>query len=104
MGKKDQSVVWNSNMQKYVSLKLRPNKLITEGFWGLIRNPNYLGELLIYSGFGLLAMHLLPMGILLLWIIAIWIPNMRMKDFSLSRYPGFEEYKSRTKLFLPYIF
>ena len=95
---------FSSDMQKFISLKLRPNNLITDGLWGLVRNPNYLGELLIYGGFGLLAMHLLPMGILLLWIIVIWIPYMRRKDVSLSRYPGFEEYKSKTKLFLPYIF
>ena len=95
---------FSSDMQKHVSLGLRPNHLITEGFWGLVRNPNYLGELLIYGGFGLLAMHWLPMGILLLWIFVIWLPYMRKKDKSLSRYPGFEAYKSRTKLFLPYIF
>ena len=95
---------FSSDMQKYVSLELRPIHLITEGFWGLIRNPNYLGELLIYSGFGLLAMHWLPVGILILWILVIWIPYMRKKDLSLSRYPGFEDYKSRTKLFLPYVF
>jgi steroid 5-alpha reductase family enzyme len=95
---------FSSDMQKYVSLELQPDHLVTQGLWGLVRNPNYLGELFIYCGFGLLAMHWLPMGILLLWIMVIWIPYMRKKDCSLSRYPGFEDYKSRTKLFLPFIF
>jgi steroid 5-alpha reductase family enzyme len=95
---------FSSDMQKFISLKLRPNNLITDGLWGSVRNPNYLGELLIYGGFGLLTIHLVPLGILLMWILVIWIPYMRRKDESLSRYPGFEVYKSKTKLFLPYIF
>lgn len=95
---------FSSDMQKYVSLKLRPNQLIVDGLWGTVRNPNYLGELLIYSAFALLSIHWLPIGILMLWVFVIWIPYMRRKDRSLSRYPGFEEYKSRTKLLIPYIF
>ena len=95
---------FSSDMQKYVSLKLRPNQLIADGLWGKVRNPNYLGELLIYSGFALLSIHWMPIGILMLWVLVIWMPYMRRKDRSLSRYPGFEEYKSRTKLIIPYIF
>lgn len=94
---------FTSDIQKFVSLKLRPNHLITAGLWSKVRNPNYFGELLIYGCFGLLAMHWLPIGILVLWVIVIWIPNMRKKDQSLSRYPDFEAYKSRTKFFIPFI-
>ncbi len=93
-----------SDMQKYTALKLRPNHLITDGFWTMVRNPNYLGELLIYTGFGLLAMHWLPLVILLLFIAVEWVPNMRMKDRSLSRYPDFAQYKRRTKMFIPFLF
>ena len=35
---------FSSDMQKHVSLSLRPNQLVTEGLWSLVRNPNYLGE------------------------------------------------------------
>ena len=37
-------------MQKYVSLKLNPGHLITDGMFSKIRNTNYLGELFIYLG------------------------------------------------------
>jgi hypothetical protein len=33
----------------------------------------------------------------------VWIPNMRRKDKSLSRYPEFGAYAARTKLFIPYV-
>lgn len=92
-----------SDMQKYTSLKLQPG-LITEGLWSLSRNPNYFGELLIYLGFGLLALHWLPMVVLGLYFVLFWYPNMRRKDRSLSRYPGFDEWQKETKLFIPFIF
>jgi protein-S-isoprenylcysteine O-methyltransferase Ste14 len=93
---------FSADMQKYTALKLQPG-LITDGLFALCRNPNYLGELLIYLGFGLLAMHWLPLVVIGLFIAIIWYPNMRRKDRSLSRYPGFAAYKDRTKLLIPFL-
>jgi protein-S-isoprenylcysteine O-methyltransferase Ste14 len=93
-----------SDMQKHVALQLRPNQLITDRLFAYTRNMNYFGELLIYAGFGLLAMHWLPVLILLLWVTAYWLPRMRKKDQLLSQYQGFEAYKKRTKLFIPFLF
>jgi protein-S-isoprenylcysteine O-methyltransferase Ste14 len=91
-----------SDMQKYTALKLRPG-LITDGLWSRCRNPNYFGELLVYLGFGLLAMHWAPLAVIALFIAVIWYPNMRRKDRSLARYPEFEEYRKRSKLFIPFV-
>ncbi len=90
-----------ADMQKYVQLKLQPGKLITSELFRNCRNPNYFGELLIYLGFNLLAMHWLPLVFLACFISFVWIPNMIKKDRSLSRYPEFQEYKSRSSLFWP---
>ena len=90
-------------MQKYTSLQLQPEHLIQTGLWARCRNPNYFGELLIYLGFGLLAMHWLPLIVLSVFVIAIWVPNMRKKDRSLSRYDDFAAYKARSKFFIPYL-
>ena len=92
-----------SDMQKHLSLQLRPGVLITEGLWGIVRNPNYLGELCIYLGFSLLAFHWAPIAVIALMLAAVWIPNMRRKDRSLSRYPEFAAYRERTKLLIPYV-
>jgi protein-S-isoprenylcysteine O-methyltransferase Ste14 len=92
-----------SDMQKHLYLRWRPGTLITDGLWGVVRNPNYLGELLIYLGFGLLAVSWIPVAILAFVVAAYWYPNMRRKDRSLSRYPQFADYKARTKLWIPYI-
>ena len=82
---------------------MRPGSLITDGMFSLCRNPNYFGELLIYSSFCLLAMHWLPVALLALWVGTVWIPRMLKKDRSLSRYAGFAAYKQRTKLFIPHV-
>jgi protein-S-isoprenylcysteine O-methyltransferase Ste14 len=87
-------------MQKHIYLKLRPGSLITEEFFKRRRNPNYLGELLIYAGFGMLAMHWIPLAILAVWVLAYWLPSMIQKDRSLSRYEDFSEYRKRSRLFI----
>lgn len=95
---------FTADMQKFVSLKLHPNQLITSGLWSRVRNPNYLGELLIYSSFAILSMHWLSYLIIAVWVLFYWIPNMRKKDASLSRYPEFSDYKKRSRLLIPFIF
>ena len=90
-----------SDMHKNIALQLRPEHLVHTGLWARCRNPNYLGELFIYLGFGLLAMHWLPLTVIALFLVAVWIPNMLKKDQSLARYPEFEAYKARSWLLLP---
>jgi len=92
-----------TDMQKYTALKLNPETLITSGMMKRVRNMNYFGELLIYSAFALLAMHWLPVAILAAYVLFVWIPFMLRKERSLSRYPDFNEYKKRTKFFIPFI-
>lgn len=92
-----------SDAQKYFTLKYHSG-LITEGFFARCRNTNYLGELLIYFSFAMLAMHWLPFVILGLFAAVLFVPNMRKKDESLSRYPEFADYKARSGLLLPQLF
>ncbi|HZG37344.1 MAG TPA: DUF1295 domain-containing protein [Nodosilinea sp.] len=92
-----------SDAQKYFTLKYQPG-LITEGLFARCRNTNYLGEILIYLSFALLAMHWLPFAILGLFAAMVFVPNMRKKDQSLSRYPEFADYKARSGLLLPRLF
>ena len=95
---------FTSDMQKFSYLKLNPGNLITDGMFKKSRNTNYLGEFFIYIGFTLLAKDLLPLLALLLFIFAIWIPNMLRKDRSLSKYSNFKEYKKQSSRIFPYIF
>ncbi len=91
---------YSSDAQKYYTLKYHQG-LITEGFFDRSRNPNYLGEVLIYLSFAMLAQHWLPFLILGGFVAGVFIPNMLKKDKSLSRYSQFEEYKNNSSLLLP---
>jgi steroid 5-alpha reductase family enzyme len=95
-----------SDMQKYIFLK-NNSGLITDGFWKQCRHPNYFGELLIYLSFVLLVIETslwwLPATILVLFIVAVWIPNMIKIDKSLSRFDEHKSYKEKTAFIVPYI-
>ena len=91
---------YGSDSQKYFTLKARPG-LITDGFFSLTRNPNYLGEILTYIGFMTLSGSLYPHCVLCLVFICLFYPNMKRKDASLSRHEGFKAYKERTWMLFP---
>ncbi|HNV28100.1 MAG TPA: DUF1295 domain-containing protein [Cyclobacteriaceae bacterium] len=91
---------YGSDAQKYFTLKYKPG-LITKGFFARCRNTNYLGELLIYSGFGLLTVSWIGFIGITAFFIGAFIPNMIKKDKSLSRYPDFENYKKQSGLLFP---
>ena len=81
-----------SDAQKYYTLQFRKG-LIRERLFGRMRNPNYLGEILIYLGYATLSMHWLPFLILAGSVFGFFARNMVAKDRSLARHPGFEDYQ-----------
>lgn len=92
-----------SDAQKYYTLKHQPG-LITSGMFRVIRHPNYTGEMMIYGSFALVVNHWIP------WAILVWVwmgyfsINIVMKERSMSRHPGWSEYKNRTRYLIPFIF
>ena len=88
-----------SDAQKYFMLRERRG-LITGGFYARVRNPNYLGEALIYLAYAALSAHWLPFLVLGGWLTSFFV-RMRKKDRSLSRYDEFAAYRRRSGLFLP---
>lgn len=92
-----------ADAQKYFTLRLKPG-LITDGMHRYIRHPNYLGEMLIYGSFALMVWHWLPF-LVLAWVWGgIFAVNMIVKEASLSRYPGWREYRKNSRWLLPGIF
>jgi len=91
---------YGSDAQKYFTLKYKPG-LITEGFFARCRNTNYLGELMIYSGFALLTVSWIGFIGIGAFFIGAFTPNMIKKDKSLARYPEFNNYKKKSGLLFP---
>jgi protein-S-isoprenylcysteine O-methyltransferase Ste14 len=92
-----------SDAQKYYTLQLRKG-LIREGLFSRMRNPNYLGEILIYLAYATLSMHWLPFLILAGWVFGFFARNMVAKDRRMSRHPGFEDYRKSSGMLFPRLF
>jgi protein-S-isoprenylcysteine O-methyltransferase Ste14 len=90
-----------SDCQKHFTLKYHKG-LITDGMFRHIRHPNYLGEMLLYTSLALLVQHWIPWISLAVWWTIVFFPNMQMIEASISRYPGWEAYKARTGMLLPW--
>ncbi len=89
-----------SDGQKHYTLQLRRG-LITTGWFARVRHPNYLGEMVLYASFAVVAGHWIP-WLVLAWVwLALFLPNMLGKEASMSRYPEWAAYKARTGMLLP---
>ena len=91
-----------SDAQKFYTLRLQQG-LIEDGLFARTRNPNYLGEILIYLAFALLSWHWLPFVVLGAWVFGFFLRNMLAKDKSMTRHASFAAYKARTWLLVPKI-
>lgn len=90
-----------ADCQRHFSLKYRKG-LITGGMFKYTRNPNYLGEVMIYSSFAFLANHWAGWAIVAYATLTTFLPNMYNKDASISRHPGWDEYKAQSGLLIPW--
>lgn len=92
-----------SDAQKHFTLQLKKG-LIEDGLFARTRNPNYLGEILIYLAFAILSWHWVPFLVLGGWVFGFFVRNMLAKDKRLSRHAAFAEYKNRSGLLFPRFF
>jgi protein-S-isoprenylcysteine O-methyltransferase Ste14 len=89
-----------ADAQKFFTLRLRRG-LITDGMFRYVRHPNYLGEMMIYGSFALMVWHWLPFVVLACVWAGVFAVNMIAKEASMSRHPGWAEYRRRTWWLLP---
>lgn len=90
------NIMLASDCQKYFTLKYKKG-LICEGMFYYSRNPNYLGEIMLYSSFAILVGDLRAWVILLsVWGTAFNM-NMYLKDeTSLKLKDGWDVYSKRS--------
>jgi protein-S-isoprenylcysteine O-methyltransferase Ste14 len=87
--------------QRHWALKYRTG-LIKDGMFRYTRNPNYLGEVMLYSAYAYLANHWVAWLIIAYMTFFAFIPRMYRKDHSLSRYPGWAQYKATSGVLIPW--
>jgi len=100
-----------ADCQKFYTLKYRDTadltkmkaaaKLIDEGYFARTRNPNYLGEMMIYGTYAYIAKHAAPWGVLA-WVWSVlFLGNMTAKDDFLRTLPGWDAYRAKTGFLFP---
>ena len=93
-------IMMSSDTQKYFVLK-ENKKLINDGWFKNIRNPNYLGEMMIYGTYAFMGVSFLPYIILMyIWSI-LFYPNMKLKENSIKKKNGGDEYIKSSNLLFP---
>ena len=97
-----QGITWMiaGDCQKHFSLKYRKG-LITEGVFSYTRNPNFLGEILIYASYAVLANHWLGY-LVLAYATLFFYSRMHVKDASISRYPEWDQYAAHSSRLIPW--
>lgn len=89
-----------ADTQKYIQLKFKKG-LVRDGFFARTRNPNYLGEILIYGGFGIIAKDTISWIILLTFWTLLFGSGVLQKELSYMRKEGWEDYKNKSLILLP---
>jgi protein-S-isoprenylcysteine O-methyltransferase Ste14 len=91
-----------ADAQKYFTLRVNRG-LITDGVHRYIRHPDYLGEMMIYASFAMMVWHWFPV-VVLAWVwLGLFMPNMVLKEASMSRYPEWGAYKKRSWWPVPFV-
>lgn len=89
-----------SDSQKYYTLKYKKG-LISDGMMKYTRNPNYLGEVMIYGAFILLVNDILSyICVMQVWFIVFTLRIME-KENSLRKKEGWAQYSQRSWVLIP---
>ncbi|MCB1025487.1 MAG: DUF1295 domain-containing protein, partial [Acidobacteria bacterium] len=80
--------------------------LYTEGLFKYSMHINYFGDLMLFTGFSMITHNIFSFVIPLLMFFLFTFVNIPMLDkYLLDRYgKEFEEYRGRTKKFVPYLY
>jgi steroid 5-alpha reductase family enzyme len=91
-----------ADSQKYYTLKYKKG-LISDGVMKYTRNPNYLGEMMIYGSFVLLVNDTISyICVIQVWC-SLFVLRMWMKERSFRIKEGWKEYKEQSWILIPKI-
>ena len=95
-----------ADIQKYFQLKYIPGKLIKNGFFSIVRHPNYTGEFMIWIGLILISgKEELLSYVPLCWLtVATILVGMPVKEYSLKRYDDYKYWHENTYAIIPGIY
>ena len=90
----------SADAQRHWVTKTRQG-LMDFGMCKYTRNPNYLGEIMLYFAYAYLANHWASWTIFG-YMVIYFLARMVRKDHSISRHPGWDAYKQQSGLLIPW--
>lgn len=81
-------------------------KVVTAGPYGKIRHPGYLGEILLWSGLGVLSDNLIVVFLLPAMILAVLLYRISSEEKMLLKELGddYAQYQRRTHRLIPFVY
>ena len=81
-------------------------KVVTKGPYAWVRNPGYLGEILIWSAFGALSGSGIVFFVLPVMFVAVYLYRISAEESMLAKELGvdYSVYRKRTKRLIPFIY
>lgn len=80
-------------------------KIMKYGLWKYSRHPNYFGEVLMWWGIFLIALHASSLTIiapLTITFLLLFVTGIPWAEKSMSKNPEYQEYKKHTSMFIPW--
>ena len=87
-------------------MTMEGQKVVTTGPYARVRHPGYLGEVLLWSGFGVLSGNLIVMFLLPVMFVAVYLYRISVEERMLRQVLGddYVKYSRRTKRLVPFLY
>ena len=99
--------VGDAQLKRFIQDPNNRGKIMNKGLWAYTRHPNYFGEVTQWWGLFIVALSV-PYGILsiigplTITILILKVSGVPMLEKSFVGRPGWEEYKAKTSVFIPW--
>ena len=97
------AIMMISDAQKYFCLRLKKG-LIDYGMFAHTRNPNYVGEMMLYGSFAMISNRYIPWMILLSVWTCVFSIMITVKEISFRKKEGWEQYSKASYILLPKLY
>lgn len=99
--------VGDAQLKAFIKKPENKGLIMDRGLWRYTRHPNYFGEATMWWGIFLIALaagapFVVVISPLTITILVRYVSGVPMLEKSFADVPGFEEYKRRTSIFIPW--
>ena len=108
-------VIADEQKRRFKSNPSNQGKFITEGLWSLSRHPNYLGEILLWTGIAIISIPILEGWLVLtlvspifVYLLINYISGVNLLEYRAdekwSMLKEYQKYKKKTPVLFPFFF